>query len=199
MADEYTKAAEIIDAGGIIVYPTETVYGLGANPFERSAVEKVMALKGRPLHQSPLILIPDVSWLPKLTKNISPVTARLIDHFWPGPLTIVFEAAREVPSWLLRDDETIALRVSSHPWVESFMAHYQKPIISTSANVSGQPSAADVDTVKRYFPEGIGYYADVGKLSPSKSSTIVSLKDSTVNLIRQGDVSLDELKKFTNA
>jgi len=145
------KIIGILEAGQIIAYPTETVYGLGSDPFQRSAVEKVMTLKGRPLHQSPLILIPNLDWLPKLTKNITPLAQQLIKAFWPGPLTIVFEVSREVPSWLLRDDETIALRLSSHPWVQAFFEKYQKPIISTSANPSGQTSA---DTIDRGLMKG---------------------------------------------
>src|SRR3989338_11425861 len=115
---DFPRVKEILESGGVFAYPTETVYGLGADPFQREAVQKVLELKGRPLHQTPLLLIPNREWVGKLAKNISPLAERLMDRFWPGPLTIVFESSREIPSWLLRDDETIALRFSSHPWIE---------------------------------------------------------------------------------
>lgn len=198
MSDEFQKIKGLLERGEVFAYPTETVYGLGADPLQRISVERIMQLKGRPLHQTPLILIPNREWITRLTKDVSPAAVRLMDAFWPGPLTIVFEASREVPSWLLRDDETIALRISSHPWVTSFLKAYDKPLISTSANASGQPSATDIVTVKRYFPEGVSHFVDAGTLKSSQSSTIVSLQDSHIQLLRQGDITLDQLKKFTD-
>lgn len=193
---QFPEIKKILDVGEVIACPTETVYGLGADPFQRLAVEKMMALKGRPLHQSPLLLIPNRDWLYRLTRNVSLFQERLIHAFWPGPLTIVFEASQNVPSWLIRDDETVALRLSPHEWIKAFLNYYQKPMVSTSANISGQPSADSFEAAKEYFPSGVAYFVDGGCLKPSKGSTIVSLSGASIYLIREGDISLAELKKI---
>ena len=121
-----------------------------------------------------------------------------MDQFWPGPLTIIFEASREIPSWLLRDDETIALRISSHPWIERFLSYYGKPIISTSANPSGEPSARTVAEVETYFPKGLSYVIDGGELQSTKSSTIISLKGASIQVLRKGDITLDQIQLFAH-
>jgi L-threonylcarbamoyladenylate synthase len=193
MENNHAAIIKCLNQSGVIAYPTETVYGLGCDPFQREAVEKVFALKGRELKQSPLILVPDLKWLEKLTKKIDPAMARLVDRFWPGPLTIVFNASKMIPPWLIRDDETVAIRISSHPWVKSFFEQYQKPLISTSANRSGQSSAKSIGEVKSYFPKGIDYYVDEGVLRNSQSSTIVSVSDDSVHLIRRGAIQLSDL------
>ena len=190
---EFIKIKTLLKEGGIFAYPTETVYGLGADPYSRTAVEKVLALKGRSLHQTPLLLIPDREWLPKLTKRVSPVAERLMDLFWPGPLTLIFEASRDIPSWLLRDNETIALRISSHAWVKSFIQFYGEPLISTSANPSGKESALSLDKVHAYFgPELL--CVDGGVLSGSHGSTIVAIEGDNVRILRKGELSEDEIR-----
>ena len=115
MQKDFQKIKQLLETGGVLAYPTETVYGLGCDPFNREALERVFHLKNRSLSQSPLLLIPNTEWVLKLTQAIHPLAVRLVEAFWPGPLTLVFSAASDIPPWLIRDNETIALRWSSHP------------------------------------------------------------------------------------
>lgn len=198
MEANFLKIKHILETGGVIAYPTETVYGLGCDPFNREALERVFNLKNRKLSQSPLLLIPNTDWLLKLAQNINPLAIRLVEAFWPGPLTIVFSAASDIPPWLIRDNETIALRWSSHPWIKAFLDFYQNPLVSTSANPSGKSSALSREEVGRYFSSGIDHCVDGGTLSPSKGSTIVAIQDRDIQILRQGDVSLAELMKVAD-
>lgn len=198
MEANFLKIKHILETGGVIAYPTETVYGLGCDLFNRKALERVFNLKNRKLSQSPLLLIPNTDWLLKLAQNINPLAIRLVEAFWPGPLTIVFSAASDIPPWLIRDNETIALRWSSHPWIKAFLDFYQNPLVSTSANPSGKSGALSREEVGHYFSSGIDHCVDGGTLSPSKGSTIVAIQDCDIQILRQGDVSLAELMKVAD-
>ncbi len=198
MQEDFQKIKEILEKEGVIAYPTETVYGLGCDPFNREALEKVFKLKNRALSQTPLLLIPHTDWLLKLAQNINPLAIRLVETFWPGPLTLIFSAASDIPPWLIRDNETIALRWSSHPWIKSFLDFYQKPLVSTSANPSGQKSALSPREVEKYFPSGINYFVDGGTLTSSKGSTIVAIQDQEIQILRQGDIPLEQVKKVAD-
>lgn len=193
--DHFSMIQQILERGGVFAYPTETVYGLGTDPFQRLAVKKMMDLKGRSLHQTPLVLIPHGEWIYRLAKCISSVEIRWMNRFWPGPLTIVFKASGEVPPWLVRDDGTIAIRYSSHQWVQSFLDYYKRPILSTSANLSGQPVATSPQEIKNYFPSGIDTVVDGGALTMSKGSTVASFQNSVIQLFRKGDISFHELER----
>ncbi|OGQ14984.1 MAG: threonylcarbamoyl-AMP synthase [Deltaproteobacteria bacterium RIFCSPHIGHO2_02_FULL_40_11] len=195
MSTNFEPVIQALESGGIIAYPTETVYGLGCDPFQRTSIEKIFELKQRPLAQTPLILIPDVGWLEKLCKNIDPLTAKLVDHFWPGPLTLIFQASKEMPPWLIRDDETLAVRHSSHPWVEVFMKAYQKPLISTSANLSGQEPSLTIESVKQVFGDKVDLYIDGGELRQNKSSSIVMIQEGKLKVLRPGGVSVNEINQ----
>ncbi|MBI3019684.1 MAG: threonylcarbamoyl-AMP synthase [Deltaproteobacteria bacterium] len=198
MQENFSKIKQLLETGGVIAYPTETVYGLGCDPFNRKALERIFNLKNRSLSQSPLLLIPNTDGLLKWVQNISPLAIRLVEAFWPGPLTIVFSAASDIPPWLIRDNETIALRWSSHPWIKAFLDFYQKPLISTSANPSGQKSALSQEEVGYYFSSGIDHCVDGGTLPPSKGSTIVAIQDRDIQILRQGDISLARLMEVAD-
>ncbi len=198
MQKDFSKIKTILEQGGIITYPTETVYGLGCDPFNRKALEKVFELKHRELSQTPLLLIPNTDWLMKLAQNISPLAVRLMEAFWPGPLTLIFSAAPDSPPWLIRDNETIGLRWSSHPWIKSFLDFYQKPLVSTSANPSGQKSALSPEEVRGYFPLGVEYGVEGGTLSVSKGSTIMAIQDCDIQVLRQGDIPLAQLMEVAD-
>ncbi len=192
---DFIEIKKILDSDGVIAYPTETVYGLGCNPFSKKAVERVFELKGRKLEQSPIVLIPDQEWFQKLVKEVTPVTSYFVKKYWPGPLTLALSASAQVPNWLLRDDETIALRISSHPWVTSFMKEFKYPLISTSCNKTHEPGSRTLEEVRKYFPQGIDAMIDGGELPQSKGSTIIKIDQQTLSLMRQGDIPFKKLQK----
>ena len=182
----------ILDEGGILAYPTETVYGLGCDPFRKEAVERIFKLKGRKSGEPPLLLIPNREWLYSLVIDVPSQVLNLMDRFWPGPLTIALPAKESVPKWLRHRDKTVALRISSHPWVEAFLSFYCQPIVSTSANLSGLPPARAAIDVKKYFSKEVDDCVDGGLLPPSQGSTIISF-DGRFKLIREGAIAREDL------
>jgi len=195
---------KILENGGIIAYPTETVYGLGCDPFQKEAVEKIFRLKGRKSGHVPLILIPDQQWLHLLVEEIPSEAIELMKTFWPGPLTIALKAAESVPAWLRHSDGihawgTVAVRISSHPWVQEFLSFYGQPIISTSANLSGSAPLFNIEKIKEIFGKEIDYYVDDSHHVIHSASTIVSFHDNKLRLIREGVISLSAVEKGSSA
>lgn len=150
---QFEEAWKILQKGKIIAYPTEAVYGLGCDPFNQQAVEKLLTLKQRPASKGLIILI---SHWPQLMPLISPLSDELlakVRHTWPGPVTWLFPKSPLIPSWLSGSHNTIAIRMSAHPIAQQISA--QNPVVSTSANVSGCVPARDVQTLMLQFPQGI--------------------------------------------
>ncbi len=147
------KGRAIIKAGGIVAYPTEAVYGLGCEAFNQTAVKAILSLKGRDIHKGMIVLIAEWSQLFSL---ISPITEAQLAHVrstWPGFITWVFPCAADLPKWISGDNNSIAIRMSAHPIARALAM--ESPIISTSANQSGQQPALTAEAVYQQFPKGI--------------------------------------------
>src|SRR3989344_3916616 len=134
------RAASIIKSGGLVVFPTETVYGLGANVFNEEAVRKIFIAKGRPSDNPIIVHIATIEQLSELTDNISSLEQKLIDTFWPGPLTIIFKKRKNISKVVSGGLPTIAVRMPSHPFARDLILVAGVPIAAPSANISGRPS-----------------------------------------------------------
>ena len=194
MEVDLKKAIEVLKQGGVVVFPTETAYGLAADATNEVAVERVGKIKGRVLETLPIItatreMAESVGYIPQVLR-------RLADQHWPGPLTLLIPASRGVLASGIVNNDQIAVRVSSHPVAQALSAGLGAPIVSTSANVSGQPTGYVIDDVQAQFagrefqPD---YYLDVGPLdSTVPPSTIVAVDDyGYPEVIRQGAITLN--------
>jgi L-threonylcarbamoyladenylate synthase len=188
-------AAEVIQAGGVIVYPTETLYGIGANAWDGAAIAKVRAIKRREGEKPILVVIKDEQQLAMLTNNISADARMLIAKFWPGPLTLVFKATKEVPDLLSQGVGTIGVRIPSSPFCLRLLALCGCPLTSTSANLSGGPVLHEVDEIRRAIPRGVDLILDAGRLSPDQPSTVVDVTVSPPRVIRAGAVPLSAIRE----
>src|SRR6185503_10631743 len=138
-AERLAEAARILKEGGLVAYPTETFYALGADPLEAAAVERVFTAKGRPGGMALPVLIGDRRHLSRVAPRLPPGTEALIDAFWPGPLTLVLPAADGLPARLLGGGRTIGVRLSSHPVARALANACDGPLVATSANRTGHP------------------------------------------------------------
>ncbi len=170
-----TKIDEAVTAlqnGDVIAYPTEAVFGLGCDPFNKSAVEKLLSLKKRAVSKGLILITHDWYQVASLTSPIDDTAMNRAQNTWPGPYTWVFPASDSVPRWIRGDQHGIALRVTRHPLASTLCEAFGGPIVSTSANVEGTSPAKTIIDVLSNFPSGIGVILE-GPLGDSENPTTI--------------------------
>ncbi len=188
MVEVLSEAASIVRMGGVIVYPTETFYGLGGNPFNVSAIQRIYAIKGREF-QKPLPLIADrMESVRKVAAEWSSEALEMAERFWPGPLTLILSLTGLLPTFVHGGSGKIAIRISPHPVARVLAALCGGVIISTSANISGTPPFSDLSRTPVEMKEKVDGLVDAGVLSGKLPSTIVDVTVRPPKLIREGAV-----------
>lgn len=172
MPDAIEQAAAALRAGGVVAYPTEAVYGLGCDPQDRRAVERVFALKGRPATQGVLLIGAEFAQVAPYIDLHAVPAERLAEvrSDWPGPHTWIFPRAAGVPAWIAGGHAGIALRVTAHPTAAALCRAFGGALVSTSANPHAEPPAHDAATVRRYFHDAVDSVIDAplgGALRPT--------------------------------
>ena len=185
-------AMELLN-GGLVVFPTETVYGLGVNPFLGPSVQNVYRAKGRPF-DNPLILhISALSYLTRLVGSVAGKWQDLADQFWPGPMTFVFPKAPHVPNWVTGGRDTVAIRFPSHPVAQVLISECGIPLAAPSANRSGTPSLTRKEHLCEM--EGIAdWIIESGTLDFGLESTIISLVEDPPVLLRPGPITVEQIQ-----
>lgn len=194
MEEVLTKAAHILRQGGVVAFPTETYYGLAADPFCEEALKKIFVLKQRPLKKPLLTIIDDNSQLDLLVTEIPTPFHNLMTSFWPGPLTLIFPARPSLFSLLTGGTGTIGVRLSSHPIARELLRFFGGPLTATSANIAGQQPAVTVLDLKVQFGQKLDGVIDGGTLPGAGGSTIVGYDGSDITFIRAGVISSDRIK-----
>jgi L-threonylcarbamoyladenylate synthase len=190
------SAVEILRVGGVVVYPTETFYGLGVDALNQKAIKKIFAIKRRSLSQPLLILMPDQDYLPRYVADVPAKAHRLMEHFWPGPLTMVFFASPQLPPILTAGTQKIAIRISPHPIARALTSAFDGPLTSTSANIAGDQSPVTAEEVFSHLGGMIDLIIDGGKTSGQMPSTIIDVTFSPPQLVRGGMVPFSEILTF---
>lgn len=172
------RARQVVDAGGVVLFPTESVYGLGGRCDRPEAIERLYVLKGRPREKPFQWLVPDAAMARARSDDWSEAAARLARAFWPGPLTLVVRAAGQTVGW----------RVPRHDWLHAFLQELSVPLVATSANRAGQPAPADFPAALRPFDGQIDLAVDGGPARGGIASTVVAAVDGTVKVLREGAI-----------
>ncbi len=188
------QAADIIKNGGLIAYPTETVYGLGADPHNAEAIQKIFTAKGRAEDKGIILLIRGVDDLSTLVHTVSPTAQILIEVFWPGPLTLVFRANRDLSPALLGGRDTIALRHSSSSVATQLLTALGGPLTSTSANRSAEPPARSAYEVENALGDHLDLILDGGPSDTTLPSTLVDVSSDRAILLREGAIPAQKLR-----
>ena len=189
------KAADIIRNKGLVIIPTQCLYGIGACALKDETVKKVFQLKQRPPDNPVLILVPDSSFVQDLVTYIPKTAKLLMNAFWPGGLTIVYQANPNIPGSLTAGTDKIGIRVPSHPVAKALMDTLAFPITGTSANISGRPGCSRIDLLDPEIRTGADLILDAGMLKGGSGSTIVDVTVSPIRIIREGVVKKDEIFK----
>ncbi|MFC1614050.1 L-threonylcarbamoyladenylate synthase [Gemmatimonadota bacterium] len=198
------EAASLLERSAVVVHPTETVHGLGCRYDSSSGIERISRLKERPADKPMIFLVPESSWLDKLCEKVPETAYKLIEFFWPGPLTLILSTAQTARSNLAGLGETIAVRQCAHPFTAQVLEELKLPIVSTSLNRSGQPVQQDpqrsLDLLAATWKKEPSLCPELAVIDIMKSktqvlpSTILSVESNgTLSLIRQGACPLQEI------
>ncbi len=189
------RGISILKQGGIVAFPTDTVYGLGAWISSEQAVERIYQVKGRPRNMALPLLLADISQIGEVAHPVPQIAWFLARTFWPGALTLVLHKSGSVPDIIAAGGETVAVRVPNHPIPMMLAAGAGVPIVGTSANLSGEPSALTADEVYSQFGDKIDLIIDGGKCPGGEESTIVDVTGETPVVLREGAIAREELER----
>ena len=188
-ADSLVEAIDALRSSELVVYPTETFYGLGADPFSSSALERLFAAKGREPGKTIALIAADSASAFELARLVSPVARRLADSFWPGALTLVLPARSRLPAEIVGPDGGVGVRVSSHPVARALAAGLGHPVTATSANRAGEPPAKTLNQARAALGGKVKVFLEGGTLGASAPSTVVAIEDESWRIIRTGAIS----------
>jgi len=194
--DVFIQAAAVIQAGGIVAFPTDTVYGIGVSAFNRKAIEKIYNVKGRSHLKAIPILVGDVEDLAQITLPIPLYIQQIIDNFWPGALTLVLPLLPELPG-NLSPRPTVGLRLPDHDQVRRLLREIG-PLAATSANLSGEPSALTANEVLQQLDGRIDLILDGGPVPGGQASTVLDCNGEKLKVLREGPISLAAIHQVIN-
>jgi L-threonylcarbamoyladenylate synthase len=198
-ADEIERAANILRNGGVVAFPTETVYGLGADASNPTAVARIYALKGRPSDHPVIVHLAAASQLHDWALDPSPQALQLADTFWPGPLTLVVRRAPHVCDAVTGGQDTVGLRVPAHPIAQALLHAFGGGVAAPSANRFGRVSATSAQHVREEFGRELGCVLDGGECTVGIESTIVDVSGKQPVLLRPGGIGVDALERTLGA
>ena len=191
-SDTISRALEILKAGGLVAFPTDTVYGVGTLAFDGTAVESIYAAKDRPVDKAIPILIGGLEDLDKVTAEVPPIAAKLAAHFWPGPLTLVVPKHPHLPD-AVSATPTVGVRVPDHP-VARALLRAAGPMAVTSANISGEDSPKTAEEVNRQLNGRISLILDGGETPGGVPSTVVNCLGTEPDILRDGPITLKDIQ-----
>ena len=191
-------SAEIIKNGGIVVFPTETVYGIGTNGLDKEAVERLYKIKERPLNKPISLLVSDYEMIEKVVKDINELEYKIMKKFFPGPLTIILNKKDIVPDIVTSRGSTVGIRMPEEEITRKLIEYAGVPIAAPSANISGKPSGIDLQEIIKEFGDKVYCYIDGGKSKIGIGSTIVKVENNTIKILREGSISKKEIEDLIN-
>jgi L-threonylcarbamoyladenylate synthase len=187
------RAAAVLRRGGLVALPTETVYGLGANARDAAAVRRIFEAKGRPADNPLIVHLAATGQLAQVTTTITTLARSLADRFWPGPLTVVLDAAPDLPQVTTGGLQTVAVRVPAHPIARAVIEAAGVPVAAPSANRSGRPSPTTAQHVLTDLRDRIDLVLDAGPTGLGLESTVVDARGTTPVVLREGAVTREQL------
>ena len=194
--DKIGAAAKILQDGGLVGIPTETVYGLGANALDGTAVKRIFEAKGRPQDNPLIIHVTGAQWLPRYCADVPPLAYVLARKFWPGPLTMILKRRPIIPDETTAGLDTVAVRCPNHPVTLAIIREAGIPIAAPSANLSGRPSCTTAQDVLEDMDGRISGVVDGGPCAVGVESTILDLTCDPPRLLRPGGLPLEDLERL---
>ncbi len=182
----------------IIIFPTETVYGIGANAKDLKACKKIFNIKKRDKGKALIVLISNLKMLDDIVEKTNEIEKKLIKKFWPGPLTIIFNKnnTSKISNIVIGNQNTIGIRMTSSSIATRIIDCSGVPIVAPSANISGKPTGTKIKNIIKDLGDKVDYIIDIGDINDNTTSTIVQVIDNEINILREGKISKEELSKI---
>jgi L-threonylcarbamoyladenylate synthase len=193
--EQIKRGVSILRAGGIVAYPTDTVYGLGASASLPRAVERIYEVKERPFNMPLPLLLSDVSQITRVAESVPEIAWSLINAFLPGALTLVLQKSSSVSDIISGGGATVAIRIPAHPVPVALVEGLGAPVVGTSANLSGKPSPLTAGEVYSQLGNKVDFIIDGGRCPGGKESTVVDVTGETPVVLREGAISREELRR----
>lgn len=194
---DYTKLdepAKILRNGGIVVFPTETVYGIGANGFDTEAVKCIYKTKNRPPNKPINLLVSNIDMINQVAKDITELEYDIIKKFFPGPLTIILKKKDIVPNIVTANGDTVGVRMPANEIALKLIEKAGVPLATPSANISGKTSGVNLPDIMKDFEGKVDYFIDDGPSKIGYASTIVQIIDGVPHILRQGSITEEDIK-----
>jgi len=193
--DQIAEASRIILNGGVIVFPTQHLYGLGADAMNIKAVDRVFEIKQRPYHKPLLVLIPDQKDLTRLVQHISPAAECIMAKLWPGAITLVFKAKETLPENLMAGTGKIGIRMPQHPVALALSKAVGGPITATSANITGGLGCSTILDIDPRIADNVDLILDAGTLKGGTGSTVVDVTVDPPIILREGAIPAKKIMR----
>ena len=194
---DYSKLKEpagIIKNGGIVIFPTETVYGIGTNGLNEEAIKELYDIKQRPLNKPISLLVNSIDMINNIAKDITDLEYTLIKKFFPGPLTIILKKKDVVPNIVTANLDTVGIRMPTNEIALKLIEYAGVPIATPSANISGKPSGTNPEDIMKDFDNKVDCFIDDGPSPIGLASTIVQVIDGVPHILRQGSITEEQIK-----
>lgn len=194
-SDELNNCIEVLKNGGIIVFPTETVYGIGANAFFENSVKEIYRVKKRPNEKPLAIMVSGIEEIEKYAVISNEIERKIIKKFMPGPITIILKRKKGVLDYVASGKDTIGVRIPDNRIILEILRKSKLPIVAPSANISGMPSGIDFNSIKSDFEGNVDICINGGKCKLEEPSTIIQVVDNEIEILRQGKIKKQDIEQ----
>jgi len=182
-------AAAVVRRGGIVLYPTDTVYGLGCSGLKADALARLFELKQRPPDRGVLLLIPELDWVERCARSVPADFFPLAEALWPGPVTFLLPASPRLPDLISGGAGKVGLRQPELPYLRSWLEAIGEPLVSTSANISGKPKPQSVEELTTLFWGRVDLFVEAAEIGEAQESTVVDLCNEPAQIVREGQLA----------
>ncbi len=191
--EKLKEPASIIRDGGIVIFPTETVYGIGTNGFNEESIRKIYEIKKRDFSKPISLLVSNMEMVKMVAEDISDLEYALMEKFWPGPFTIILKKKKDVPDILTANGDTVGIRMPSGEIAKKIIEYAGVPIATPSANISGKPSGTNIDNIIKDFDGKVDCIIDSGESKLGIASTIVKVINNVPHILREGSITKKQI------
>jgi len=190
------EVADALKNGKLVVFPTDTVYGIGTNAYDGLACEKIYEAKDRPMYKPLCVLVSNTSMVDEMVEEISPLEQKLMDNFWPGPLTIKFKKKKNIlPDIVSAGDEYVRVRFIGGGILHELIQVAGVPVVAPSANLSGSPTGTKIKNITEELDGRVDYILDYGDIESDVASTIIQVENGKIIILREGKITKEELEQ----